>query len=139
MASSDDEWVPPATPKKRPANFSLLKAKKKKQKQQTKSRFDCSQCDKRFVSKQSLKNHSRAVHGRILLHARYSYNLLVINIPNFIYQAFLFFNVADGQVRSYPCHECSATFEWYANLRVHMRSHIQGKFIFHSFACSTAR
>ena len=64
MASDDDEWLPPPPPKPKPKNFAMLKGKKKKSKQLAKTEFDCPHCTKRFPSKLTLKNHSKAVHGK---------------------------------------------------------------------------
>ena len=66
MASSDDDedYRPPPAQWVRPKNFFMLKAKKKKDNQLSKSRFDCPECQARFPTKKSLKNHSQSVHGK---------------------------------------------------------------------------
>ena len=65
MVSSDEEWVPPPSPKERPKNYAALKARAKKLKNHSKSRFECAYCGKRFTTKQSKKNHKKSVHGKM--------------------------------------------------------------------------
>ena len=62
--ASDDEWLPPKKPKEKPSNFALLKAKKKKGKSKTSVEYRCTECVKRFKSKDQLKNHRKSVHGK---------------------------------------------------------------------------
>ena len=65
MASSDDEdYHPPRPQWKRPPNFLMLKGKKKSNKQRSKTRFDCSECGKRFLTNANLRNHFHSVHGK---------------------------------------------------------------------------
>ena len=63
--ASDDEWIPPKTAKPKPSNFALLKAKKKKGRSKTSVEFRCTDCAKRFPSKDQLKNHRKSIHGKL--------------------------------------------------------------------------